>query len=183
MTSPRLESRLNFYSPTVLSVFRLVLGLLFLMHGTSTLFDWPIPPHAPVEVGDWPGWWAGLIEFITGVLVALGLFTRPAAFIASGNMAVAYFWMHWPPLEGEYKGFWPIQNGGEPAVFYCFAFLLILFIGPGAYAVDTMRRRRVVTGTAAPPGSSGGLFRRRSPVDDAPATPIRRAGFLDRFRR
>jgi putative oxidoreductase len=142
MASPNIDARLSAFAPAVISIFRVVVGLLFLIHGSSILFDWPIPSGAPVAVFDWPGWWAGLIEFVTGVLVAIGLFTRPAAFVASGNMAVAYFWMHWPGETGGAKGFWPIQNGGEPAVFFCFAFLLILVIGPGAYAVDTMMRRR-----------------------------------------
>jgi uncharacterized membrane protein YphA (DoxX/SURF4 family) len=76
-------------------------------------------------------WLSGLIELITGILITLGLFTRPAAFIASGEMAVAYFTQHLP------HGFWPISNGGELAVMYCWAFFLLVFTGPGAYALDT----------------------------------------------
>ncbi|HUL98896.1 MAG TPA: DoxX family protein [Mycobacterium sp.] len=149
MTSPNLDARLNTYSPTIISVFRVIVGLLFTIHGISILFDWPFPPLKPVSVGEWPGWWAGLIEFVTGLLVAAGLFTRPAAFIASGQMAVAYFWQHVldPPPQVT-KSFWPHVNGGELAVLFCFSFLLILFIGPGAYAIDTMRRRRPVAGSA-----------------------------------
>jgi putative oxidoreductase len=167
MTSPNLDARLNTYSPAVVSLFRVIVGLLFALHGSSKLFDWPLKMPMPISVGDWPSWWAGLIELVTGLLVAAGLFTRPAAFIASGEMAVAYFWQHLldPPPEIP-KSFWPPVNMGEPAVIYCFAFLLLVFIGPGAYAVDTMRRRRVVSGTAAPVGRRTG-----------------RPGLLSRFRR
>ena len=99
------------------------------------LFGWPLGEAIPT--GTWPGWWAGLIELVTGVLITVGLFTRIAAFIASGHMAVAYFWMHWPPLEGPGASFWPYEqsmggNGGEAAIMYCFAFLLIAGMGAGA---------------------------------------------------
>ncbi|HUO38915.1 MAG TPA: DoxX family protein, partial [Mycobacterium sp.] len=102
MTTPDLENRLNTYSPAVLSIFRIVIGFLFMSHGTATLFGWPIATQLPV--GQWPGWWAALIEFVTGLLVLVGLFTRAAAFLACGTMAVAYFWQHQP------KALWPIAN-------------------------------------------------------------------------
>jgi putative oxidoreductase len=123
-----LETRLSPHAPVVLSLFRIFFGLLFLCHGTSGLFGWPAPDSAA------PGsllWLAALIELITGILITLGLFTRPAAFIASGEMAVAYFTQHLP------HGFWPINNGGELAVMFCWAFFLMTFTGPGAYALDT----------------------------------------------
>jgi putative oxidoreductase len=132
MTTRNLETSLSTYSPTVLSIFRIVIGLLFAIHGTVGLFGWPVAPKFPV--GAWPDWWAGLIELVTGLLVMVGLFTRPAAFLASGTMAVAYFWIHLP------HGLWPIENNGEPAVLFCFAFLLLAFLGPGVYAIDTRRR-------------------------------------------
>lgn len=181
MTSPRLQSRLNYYAPTMISVFRIVIGLLFAIHGSSKLFGWPFPGPQMAFL-EWPGWWAGLIELVTGVLVTIGLFTRPAAFVAAGQMAVAYFWQHVAdPPPTVTPSFWPHLNGGELAVIYCFAFLLLFFVGPGSFAVETMRRQRVVTGTAAPPGTGGGLLRRRGPaVDGAPA---RRPGLLSRFRR
>ncbi|MEB4210892.1 DoxX family protein [Mycobacterium sp. 94-17] len=125
----RLETRLNPHAPTVLSLFRIFFGLLFLCHGTSLLFGWP---RATVAAPAGTIYWlSGLIELITGALISLGLFTRPAAFIASGEMAVAYFTHHFP------HGFWPINNGGEAAVMYCWAFFLLVFTGPGAYAFDT----------------------------------------------
>jgi putative oxidoreductase len=159
MTSPNLDATLNVHSPKIVSAFRIIVGLLFALHGSMILFDWPLAMPMRANVGDWPSWWVGLIEFVTGLLVMLGLFTRPAAFLASGTMAVAYFWQHWPFNEGP-KVFWPFGkdiggNGGELAILFCFSFLLILFIGPGAYAIDTMRPRRPVAGSAvggpAPP--------------------------------
>jgi putative oxidoreductase len=117
-------------------VFRVMFGLLFLCHGLSSLIGWPANTLAPV--GQWPDYYAGWIETITGALITLGLFTRPAAFLAAGEMAFAYFTVHLP------HGFFPITNHGEDAVMYCFAFLLLIFAGGGAYALDTRRggRRR-----------------------------------------
>ncbi|MCV7303095.1 DoxX family protein [Mycobacterium barrassiae] len=165
-----LDARLASYSSPFLSIFRIVFGLLYTMHGAQKLFDWPAPMPVPIETGSWPMWWAGLLEFVLGILITLGLFTRIAAFVASGQMAVAYFWMHWPPLEGEPTSFWPLVNGGEMAVMYCFAFLLLAGMGAGAWSIDARRRAgaggvapgRVVTGTAAPTGRGGllGRFRR-----------------------
>jgi len=122
----RLETRLNPHAPKVLSLFRIFFGLLFLCHGTSLMFGWPADTVA--ATGSLV-WFSGLIELITAILITLGLFTRPAAFIASGEMAVAYFTQHLP------HGFWPISNGGELAVMYCWAFFLLVFTGPGAYAL------------------------------------------------
>ena len=123
-----LNARLNRYTPAVLSLFRVIVGLLFLCHGTSTLFGWPIGPAVPA--GESLEWYAGCIEFVTGSLVTLGLLTRPAAFVASGTMAVAFFTQHLP------RGFFPMENNGEPAVLFCFSFLLLVFAGGGAYALD-----------------------------------------------
>lgn len=134
MTSRSTVARLNSYSPTVLSLFRVVIGFLLAVHGASKLFAWPVDMGGTVPAGTWPLWYAGVIELVTGLLVLVGLFTRAAAFIASGEMAVAYFSQHQP------HGLLPIQNGGELAVLFCFAFFLLVFIGPGAYALDTRRR-------------------------------------------
>ncbi|MGA7053655.1 MAG: DoxX family protein, partial [Mycobacterium sp.] len=97
--------RLDQYSQVVLSLFRSVYGLLFAGFGSRILFNWPVRSAHHVEVGAWPGWFAGLIEVVAGLLIAAGLFTRAAAFVASGEMAVAYFWMHQP------RSLWPI---GDP---------------------------------------------------------------------
>jgi putative oxidoreductase len=152
MTSPSTEARLNAYSPTVLSLFRVVIGFMFAVHGTIILFAWPIDiGGGAVPVGSWPVWWSGLIELVTGLLVMVGLFTRLAAFIASGEMAVAYFWQH------QHLGLWPHENHGELAVLYCFSFFLLVFTGGGAYALDTRRRSRV----GALRGRGSGGWRRR----------------------
>jgi putative oxidoreductase len=124
----RVDARLTSSSGVVLGIFRILVGLMFTMHGTVKLFAFP--SGSPVAFGAWPAWWAGALEIVLGLLITIGLATRAAAFIASGMMAVAYFWMHFP------DGFWPIGNGGEPAVLYCFIFLLLVFTGPGALTVS-----------------------------------------------
>ena len=128
-----LDTQLDRHSSTALGVFRIIVGLLFTLHGTSKLFGWPSSATGTVPVGTWPFWWAGVIELVVGLLVGLGLFTRLAALIGSGEMAFAYFTQHQP------KAFWPIENGGELAVLYCFVLLLIAFTGAGAFAVGRSR--------------------------------------------
>jgi putative oxidoreductase len=142
-----LTHRIAGFSPAVLSLFRLVYGILFAGHGSMILFGWPVSSGYYVGVGEWPGWYAGFIELVTGLLVASGLFTRSAAFLASGTMAVAYFWMHQP------LSLWPIGpppegNGGTPAILFCFGFLLLVFLGPGAHSIDRLRSRKSRKGTA-----------------------------------
>lgn len=156
-----LTNRLNTYSPAALTAFRVIFGLLFAIHGSSKLFGWPLGPSIPV--GSWPMWFAGVIELVAGLLITVGLFTRIAALIAAGEMAVAYFWQHWPPLEGAPQSFWPMANGGEPTLLFCFGFLLLATIGAGPYSIDG-RRRPVATApttTAAPRGGLLSRFRRR----------------------
>jgi putative oxidoreductase len=133
-----VEARLNSYFPVALAVFRVVFGLLFLCEGLSTLIGWPAQRQAPV--GQWPAYYAGWIEVITSALIIPGLFTREAAFVACGEMAVAYFSVHLP------QGFFPINNQGEAAVMYCFTFFLLIFTGGGAYSADARRRGRRLTG-------------------------------------
>ena len=133
-----LNQRVDRYSPAVLSLFRFVYGLLFAGFGSILLFDWPVRAAYPVTLGAWPGWYAGAIELVLGLLIAAGLFTRAAAFIASGQMAVAYFWKHQP------RSLWPIGdppggNGGTLAVLFCFAFFLLVFTGAGSYSIDARR--------------------------------------------
>lgn len=123
------SARLDQHSPTVLGIFRIVIGFLFVLHGTAKLFGWPVTKGGAIPFGTWPYWWAGVIELVIGALVLVGLFTRIAAFIGSGTMAFAYFTEHQP------DGLLPIQNGGELAVLYCFAFLLLVFTGGGAWVV------------------------------------------------
>jgi putative oxidoreductase len=159
-----LEARLAGYHSPVLSIFRIIFGLLYTIHGSQKLFGWPIGvPGTTVAVGDFPLWWAGLIEFVLGIMITLGFMTRIAAFIASGEMAFAYFYQHWPPLKGGGTvSFWPIANGGELAIMFCFAFLLIATAGAGGLGLDTRRRpvgARTTAGTAAPRRGFG-RFRR-----------------------
>ena len=137
-----LERRLARHAPAVLSVFRLVYGLFFAAYGSRSLFDWPVRSPVFVEFGSWPGWYAGLIEIVAGLLIAVGLFTRTVAFVASGEMAVAYFWMHQP------QALWPVAdppagNGGALSILFCFAFLLLVFTGGGSQSIDALRGWRL----------------------------------------
>ncbi|MCG5460758.1 DoxX family protein [Micromonospora sp. NPDC053740] len=122
-----------------LSLFRIVIGLLFTLHGLSSVFGLfggnPMTGKA-VPLGTWPGWWAALIQLVCGVLVLVGFFTRPAALLASGSMAYAYFVVHQP------DALLPLHNGGERAALFCWAFLLVAALGPGAWALDTLLARR-----------------------------------------
>ena len=156
-----LDARLASYSSPFLSIFRIVFGLLFTLHGSMKLFGWPVGQSVPI--GTWPAWWAGLIECVAGLLITLGLFTHIAAFISSGEMAVAYFWMSWPPLEGPPASFWPLPqqvggNGGEIAIMFCFAFLLLAGMGAGVWSIDARRRPTAAATTAS--RRSVGRFRR-----------------------
>jgi putative oxidoreductase len=153
-----LDSRLaGLYTPA-LTAFRVIFGLLFFFRGTMKVFGFPFGPAVPV--GAWPLWWAGLLEVVLAALITVGLFTRIAAFIVSGEMAVAYFWMHFP------KGFWPYPqqlggNGGEVTILYCFGFLLLATIGAGAVSVDARRRPGVLAATRTTAPRRGlGRFRR-----------------------
>lgn len=123
------------WSPRLLSVLRVMSGLLLLQHGTAKLLKIPVVPmFANVSLTSMSGI-AGILELVGGVLLILGLFTRPTAFILSGMCAVAYFTAHAP------KGFYPILNGGELAVLYCFVFLYLFAAGPGPWSVDAARNR------------------------------------------
>jgi putative oxidoreductase len=118
----------------MLSILRIVAGLLFLQHGLSKLFGYP-------QSGDMPAfltliWFAGIIELAGSILVTLGLFTRAAAFIMSGEMAFAYFMAHFP------HSFFPILNRGEGAVLFCFIFLYLVFAGGGPLSLDAVLWRR-----------------------------------------
>ena len=123
------------WAPRLLSVMRIMTGLLFLQHGTAKLFKIPvIPTFANLSLTSLPGI-AGILELVGGVLMIVGLFTRSTAFVLSGLMAFAYFIAHAP------RGFWPILNAGELAVLYCFVFLYFAAAGPGPWSVDAARRK------------------------------------------
>jgi putative oxidoreductase len=122
-----------------LTLFRVVLGLLFAFHGAASLFGVfggnRGSGHA-VEFAVWPGWWAALIQLAGGILVITGLATRPAALLCSGSMAYAYFVVH------QTQGLLPLNNGGEAAALFCWSFLIIAVLGPGAFSLDALLSRR-----------------------------------------
>jgi putative oxidoreductase len=123
------------WQPQVLSVLRFMAGLEILQHGTAKILHFPaVAQMSNVQIASLGGV-AGLIELIGGTLMVIGLFTRPTAFILCGFTAVAYFMVH------AGKSFYPILNGGELAVLYCFVFLYIFAAGPGPWSVDAARGR------------------------------------------
>jgi putative oxidoreductase len=124
------------WSPRVLSILRIIVGFLFLWHGSQKLFGFPpsqqAGPLQPLMV------FGGILEFFGGLLILIGLFTRWTAFILCGMMAVAYWMVH--GTSG--KGFLPLMNGGELAVVYCFVFLYLFFAGGGEWSVDNLIGKR-----------------------------------------
>ena len=122
------------YAPIKLSILRIVVALLFLEHGMSRLFGFPSPLPTPALFSMY--WFAGAIELVGGILLALGLFSRTAALIVSGEMAAAYFISHAP------HSFFPILNRGDAAILYCFVFLYIVFSGPGPWSLDALIWRK-----------------------------------------
>lgn len=124
------------FEQPVLSLFRIVTGLLFACHGAATLFDVLGGPHGEVpSAGQWPSWWAAVIQLTGGALVLIGIGTRPAALVCSGSMAYAYFVHH----QGD--GLFPMENGGESAALFCWAFLLIAALGPGQWSLAALRNQ------------------------------------------
>ena len=132
-----IEPSLDKWRPQVLSILRIVVALLFLQHGLQKWFGIPVPnpAFADIQLLSLIGI-AGCIEIIGGALVTVGLFTRYAAFIMSGEMAIAYFWAHAP------RAFAPIVNSGELAILYCFVFLYLVFAGGGPWSADAVWRKR-----------------------------------------
>ena len=121
--------------PILLSVLRIVVGLLFLEHGAQKLLGFPPGSVMPMPAAFTLIWFSGLIELVGGALIALGLFTRTAAFFCAGEMAFAYFIGHAP------RGFFPVNNMGDAAILYCFVFLYLSAAGPGPWSVDAIRAR------------------------------------------
>lgn len=144
---------MSLYDPTpspwaarMLAIFRIVAGGMFITFGTMKLLGYPanpMPNMPPIELWSQVGI-GGVLEMVGGVLIVLGLLTRPTAFILAGMMAVAYFQFHQP------SAFWPATNGGTPAVLYCFFYLYLVAAGPGAWSLDAMIARSRGTTRAAP---------------------------------
>jgi len=120
--------RLSVYAPQALAVLRIVAAILFILHGTAKVIGFPASEMSPPLMSLFGA--AGIIEIVAGLLILVGFFTRPAAFIAAGEMAVAYWMAHAP------SNLFPSNNGGDAAILFCFVFLYLVFAGPGAWSVN-----------------------------------------------
>jgi putative oxidoreductase len=129
-----MDGFLGRWTGPIYSILRIITGIMFMIHGTQKILGAPAGAQGQPAAGSLP-WIAGIIELVCGGLIAIGLLTSIAAFIASGEMAVAYFMAHAP------RGFLPITNQGELAVVYCFLFLFIAAYGGGPWSVDALMRR------------------------------------------
>ncbi len=142
-----LEGR---YAPQALSLLRIVAALLFLLHGSSKLLGFPASPMPAPPVGSL-FWIGGMLELVGGLMLLLGVLSRPVAFILSGEMAVAYWMVHAP------QSTFPMINGGDAAILFCFVFLLIAAAGPGPWSLDASMGRKKVSvyeeGPVDPPAS------------------------------
>lgn len=141
---------LSEWSPRLLSVLRIMAGLLYLAHGTQKLLGFPaMAGGRPLPDAFTLSWISGVLELVGGTLLVLGLFTRPVAFVLSGHMAFAYFIGHAP------RNFFPTLNGGDAAILFCFVFLYLAAAGPGPWSLDAARARRGGVLTDADPLASG----------------------------
>ena len=131
-----LSDNVLVWQPRVLSLLRIMAGLLFMEHGLSKLFNFPHGTLHPTFATQPLLFVAGILESFGGALVAIGLLTRPVAFLLSGEMAIGYFLFHAP------KSFFPLQNGGDAAVLYCFVFFYLFVAGGGAWGLDRLRGGR-----------------------------------------
>ena len=124
--------RLSAYAPQALAILRIITALLFMAHGTQKLFNFPPGQMGGVELMSLIGL-AAILETFGGLAILLGVFTRPVAFILAGEMAVAYWMAHAPQSP------FPVNNGGDAAILFCFVFLYLFFAGPGAWSIDGRR--------------------------------------------
>ena len=145
----------------MLSVLRIVLGLLYTEHGTNKMFGWPSSgrPPVPYELMSLNGV-AGLLETFGGLLILFGLLTRPVAFLLAGEMAVAYFKVH------IVRSIFPIGNGGDNVVMFCFTFLYLVFAGAGAWSIDAFLARRKAPTTHLEGHERSPLHSRRIDLED-----------------
>jgi len=136
MSAPNIGTRWSAWAPQLLSLLRIVAAFLFIQYGTMKLFGVPMamPGGTTASLMTQTGI-GGLLELVGGAFLLVGLFTRPVAFILSGEMAVAYFQFHAP------QSFWPLVNQGAPAVLYCFIWLYLSAAGPGPWSLDALRRK------------------------------------------
>ena len=136
MSAPNIGTRWPAWAPQLLSVLRIVAAFLFIQFGTMKLFGVPaaMPDGTTAALTSQVGI-GGLLEVVGGALLLVGLFTRPVAFVVSGEMAVAYFQFHAP------QSFWPIVNQGSPAILYCFIWLYLSAAGPGPWSLDALRKK------------------------------------------
>jgi putative oxidoreductase len=137
MSTTSLTARWRSWAPYLLSIMRIVAAFAFFQVGSAKLFAFPaavMPDGGTAPLASLAGV-AGTLEVVGGALLLLGLFTRPVAFVVAGEMAFAYFIGHAP------QGFWPVLNGGQPAILYCFIWLYISAAGPGPWSIDALRRR------------------------------------------
>jgi putative oxidoreductase len=128
------SNHLDRFAPLALSVMRIVFALTFFAHGTQKILGFPASAMNPAAFS--LSWIAGVLELVGGALLMVGLFTRPVAFVLSGQMAYAYFLAHAP------KSFFPALNGGDAAILFCFGFLYLVFAGAGPLSLDALRERR-----------------------------------------
>lgn len=134
MTQGSLEATLDRWRPQAIALLRIVAALLYMEHGTQKLFGFPPAENGPVEIFSFMGL-AGALELFGGILLLVGLFTRPTAFVLSGMMAVAYWMAHAP------RNPFPALNGGDAAILFCFVFLALVATGAGAWSLDERRAR------------------------------------------
>jgi putative oxidoreductase len=134
-SSSRVFALWSSFAPQFLSVLRIVAAFMFILHGTSKLVAFPVAvmPNGGTVAFPTQAWFAGMLEAFGGALMLLGLFTRPVAFVLSGEMAVAHFQVHFP------RGIWPTVNGGETAALYCFIWLYFSAAGAGPWSLDAWR--------------------------------------------
>ncbi len=130
------SSSLDRWSPHALGLLRFITALLFLAHGVQKFWGFPAPSANGIAQFLTISWFGGILEVVGGLFLMAGFLTRPTAFVLSGMMAYAYWFMHFP------RNFYPILNGGDAAILFCFIFLYIVFAGPGACSVDGLRKAR-----------------------------------------
>lgn len=126
---------LSRFAPQALAVLRIVTALIFIIHGTQKLFGFPAAPASGLPAAFSLFWFGAILEAVGGFLILIGLWTRPVAFVLAGEMAYAYWMFHAP------RSIYPLLNGGDAAILYCFIFLYLVFAGAGAWSVDSRSKR------------------------------------------